>query len=80
MHVPLDTGNKEKKKKHCPCLPDGHLFTNPILSALHFQGPKSNIYVCVCLVHTFKEQSFQNRSLVSRGKRMGDAKPLAMSF
>ena len=33
------------KKKHCPCILEGHLTTNPILSALHLQGLKSNIYV-----------------------------------
>ena len=33
------------EKIHCPCILEGHLLTNPILSALHLQGPKSNIYV-----------------------------------
>ena len=33
------------EKKHCSCIFEGHLTTNPILSALHLQGFKSNIYV-----------------------------------
>ena len=33
------------KKNHGPCILEGHLSTNPISSALHLQGPKSNIYV-----------------------------------
>ena len=33
------------KKNPCPCILEGHLLTNPILSALHLQDPKSNIYV-----------------------------------
>ena len=33
------------RKKHCPCILEGRLITNPILSALHFQGSKSYIYV-----------------------------------
>ena len=33
------------QKTHCSCIIEGHLPTNPILSALHPQGPKSNIYV-----------------------------------
>ena len=33
------------RKNHYPCILEGHLTTNPILSALHFQGPESNIYV-----------------------------------
>ncbi len=33
------------KKNHCPCILEGRLTTNPILSALHLQGLKSNIYV-----------------------------------
>ena len=33
------------KKHHCPFILEGHLSTNPIWSALHLQGPKSNIYV-----------------------------------
>ena len=32
-------------KNHCPCIFEGHISTNPILSALHLQGPKSKIYV-----------------------------------
>ena len=32
-------------KHHCPCILEGHFSTNPILSALQLQGPKSNIYV-----------------------------------
>ena len=27
------------KKYHCPCILEGHLFTNPILNALRLQGP-----------------------------------------
>ena len=33
------------QKKHCPCILEGRLTTNPILSALHLQGLISNIYV-----------------------------------
>ena len=33
-------------KKHCPFILEGPLTTNPILSALHLQGLKSNIYIC----------------------------------
>jgi hypothetical protein len=33
------------RKKHCPCILEGRLTTNPILSALHLQGLKFNIYV-----------------------------------
>ena len=33
------------EKIHCSCILEGHSPTNPILSALHPQGPKSNIYV-----------------------------------
>ena len=36
---------KLKKTKHCPCILEGCLTTNPILSAPHLQGLKSNIYV-----------------------------------
>ena len=32
-------------KNCCPCILEGHLSTNHILSALHLQGPKPNIYV-----------------------------------
>jgi hypothetical protein len=32
-------------KKHCPCILEGCLPTNPILSADHLQGLKSNIYI-----------------------------------
>ena len=32
-------------KNHCPSILEGHLSTNPKLSALYLQGPKSNIYV-----------------------------------
>ena len=32
-------------KNHCPCILKGHISTNSILSSLHLQGPKSNIYV-----------------------------------
>jgi hypothetical protein len=35
----------QKRKKLCSCIPEGPLTTNPILSALHLQGLKSNIYV-----------------------------------
>jgi hypothetical protein len=34
-----------KMKKLCSCILEGRLTTNPILSALHLQGLKSNIYV-----------------------------------
>jgi hypothetical protein len=30
------------QKNHCPCILEGHFSTNPILSAFHLQGPKSN--------------------------------------
>ena len=33
------------EKKHCPCIFEGRLTTNPILSGLHLQGLKTNIYV-----------------------------------
>jgi hypothetical protein len=33
------------KKIFAPCIFEGHFFTNPILSAFHFQGSKSNIYI-----------------------------------
>jgi hypothetical protein len=33
------------QKNHWPCILEGHFSTNPILSAPHVQGPKSNIYV-----------------------------------
>ena len=39
------------EKKHCPCILEGHLTTNPILSKLHLQGLKSNIYVHFHLVN-----------------------------
>ena len=32
------------RKKHCPCIFENHLTTNPMLSALHLQSLKSNIY------------------------------------
>ena len=35
------------KKEHCPCLLEGRLTTNPILSALHLQSLNSNIYICM---------------------------------
>ena len=34
-----------------PCILEGHLSTNPILSALHLWGPKSNIYVHFPLIN-----------------------------
>ena len=34
------------QKKHCLCILDGSLSTNPMLSALHLPCPKSNIYMC----------------------------------
>ena len=37
-------------KNHCPYNFEGHSSTNPILSTLHLQGPKSNIYVHFHLV------------------------------
>ena len=40
-----------KRKKHCSCILEGRLTTNPILSALHLQGLKSNIYVHFHLVN-----------------------------
>jgi hypothetical protein len=70
-HLTTKKKKKQTKKKHCPCIMDGRLSTNAILSALHHQGPKPNMYVRFRLVHTFKERSFQNKSLVSQGKRMG---------
>ena len=36
-----------EKKKHCLCIFEGHLTTNPILSVFHLQGLKSNIYICI---------------------------------
>ena len=33
------------KKNHYPCIFEGHLSKNLMLSALHLQGQKSNIYV-----------------------------------
>ena len=39
------------RKNHCPCILEGHLATNPILSALRLQGLKSNIYVHFHLVN-----------------------------
>ena len=33
-------------KNHRPCSFEGHFSTNPILSAFHLQGAKSNIYIC----------------------------------
>ena len=33
------------KKTHWSCILEGHLLKNSILSALHLQGPKSNIHV-----------------------------------
>ena len=33
------------EKNYWTCIFEGYLSTNPILSALHFQGLKSNIYV-----------------------------------
>jgi hypothetical protein len=41
----------ENEKKHCSCILEGRLTTNPILSALHLQGLKSNIYVHFHLVN-----------------------------
>ena len=32
---------------HCLCILEGHLSTNLMLSALHLQGSKSNMCVCV---------------------------------
>jgi hypothetical protein len=39
------------QKKHCPCILEGRLTTNPILSALHLQGLKSKIYLHSHLVN-----------------------------
>jgi hypothetical protein len=36
----------KKIKINCSCILEGCLTTNPILSALHLQGLKSNIYIC----------------------------------
>jgi hypothetical protein len=33
------------QKNYCPCILEGHLSTNPILSAIHIQGLESKIYV-----------------------------------
>ena len=38
------------QKNYCPCFLEGHFFTNPILSAFHLRGPKSNIYI---YTHTY---------------------------
>ena len=35
-----------KTKKNCSCILKSRLTTNPILSALHLQGLKANIYIC----------------------------------
>ena len=43
MHVP-----PEFEKAITLAFFKGHLSTNPILCALHFQGPKFNMCVCVC--------------------------------
>ena len=32
-------------KKHCPCILEGRLTTNTILTALHHEGLQSNVYV-----------------------------------
>ncbi len=40
-----DAQSAQLQKEHCPCILEGRLATNPILSALHLQGLKSNIYV-----------------------------------
>ena len=39
------------RKKQCPCILEGGLTTNSILSALHLQGLKSNIHVHFHLVN-----------------------------
>ena len=39
------------RKNHCPCILEGHLSTNPILSALHLQGPKSNICSNIYIIY-----------------------------
>ena len=39
------------RKKHCSCILEGRLTTNPILSAFHLQGLKSNIYVHFHLIN-----------------------------
>ena len=36
------------QKNNRPCILEGRLVTNPILSALHCEGPKCNIYMYVC--------------------------------
>jgi hypothetical protein len=36
-------------KKHCPFILKGRLTTNPILTALHLQSSKSNIYLSIYL-------------------------------
>ena len=34
------------KKKYCPCILEGHLIINVILTAFHLQYPKSIICIC----------------------------------
>jgi hypothetical protein len=54
------------RENHCLSISEGHLSTNTILSVLHLQGPKSNIYKCVLF------------SLFSM-TRLGDAKNVVLS-
>jgi hypothetical protein len=44
-HPKTDARPARKQKKLCSCILEGRLTTNPILSALHLQGLKSNIYI-----------------------------------
>jgi hypothetical protein len=41
------------RKKHCPCILEGRLITNPILSALHLQGLKPHIYIYIYIYMHF---------------------------
>jgi hypothetical protein len=58
-------------KKHCSCILEGCLTTNPILSALHLQGLKSIIYVHFHLVNkplngiSFWKWNHQPRTLLT---------------
>ena len=45
-----------------PCILEGHLSTNPILSALHLWGPKSNIYVHFPLINKKNWWGFHSQS------------------
>ena len=57
-----------------PCILEGRLSIQPILSPLRLQGPKPNIYICVCVrAHSLSPSKKQLIGVYFESKTVNEA-------